>query len=407
MATGDSASVQRQAADIPIAGDFNNNIGPTYATFSKLATLNNDNPAADRTNQPVQDTIDKAGTVGTSADLGSKAKYVYFDSNLKHNIPDVFWNFMNQKGTIYQNSQISENQAVLGDNADKPWLDATGLPITEAYWANVTLAGVSRNVLIQAFERRVLTFTPDNPTAFQVEMGNVGRHYFNWRYDHKYDLTPTATTTPVVTATPTPTPTPVPSVDCKTASISDDTNGAYTYPRCGPAGMEIIIGMTVQAGEDVTIQPIAPDGSLRTKFTATASDKGIINEVFRTSTQSLRGQWNFKLHSLNSNIDAVVYVVVADPVNVPTVSVYPTQISIKNVIAFVIVGFKPGEQVTIMAVGPDNTSTKSQQVVMSDNGGGATVVFEPLKVAGNWTFTATAVSDKTRTASVNFTVTNE
>src|SRR5205085_2221786 len=35
---------------------------------------------------------------------------------------------------------------------------------------------------VQLFERRVLTYNPANPPATQVEMGNVGRHYYNWRY---------------------------------------------------------------------------------------------------------------------------------------------------------------------------------------------------------------------------------
>jgi hypothetical protein len=37
-------------------------------------------------------------------------------------------------------------------------------------------------VLFQAFERRILTYTPCNEAAFQVEMGNVGLHYYDWRY---------------------------------------------------------------------------------------------------------------------------------------------------------------------------------------------------------------------------------
>jgi hypothetical protein len=28
----------------------------------------------------------------------------------------------------------------------------------------------------------VLTFAPDNPAGWQVEMGNVGQHYVAWRY---------------------------------------------------------------------------------------------------------------------------------------------------------------------------------------------------------------------------------
>lgn len=43
---------------------------------------------------------------------------------------------------------------------------------------------------MQGFERRVLTYTPSNPTAFRVEFGNIGQHYLLWRYNGK---PPTAT----------------------------------------------------------------------------------------------------------------------------------------------------------------------------------------------------------------------
>ena len=59
---------------------------------------------------------------------------------------------------------------------------ATGFPVTEAYWTTVRVAGASRQVLIQAFERRVLTYTPGNPTGYEIEAGNVGAHYYQWRY---------------------------------------------------------------------------------------------------------------------------------------------------------------------------------------------------------------------------------
>ena len=39
-------------------------------------------------------------------------------------------------------------------------------------------------MLIQAYERRVLTYNPANPPAFQVEMGNIGLHYYDWRYNN-------------------------------------------------------------------------------------------------------------------------------------------------------------------------------------------------------------------------------
>jgi thermitase len=63
-----------------------------------------------------------------------------------------------------------------------PIFYATGLPITDAYWAEVKVGGQVKDVLIQAFERRILTYTPSNPRAYRLEMGNVGQHYYRWRY---------------------------------------------------------------------------------------------------------------------------------------------------------------------------------------------------------------------------------
>ncbi len=64
---------------------------------------------------------------------------------------------------------------------DNPFY-ATGYPITEAYWSRVRVAGEERDVLWQCFERRCLTYTPDNPARFQVEASNAGQHYYRWRY---------------------------------------------------------------------------------------------------------------------------------------------------------------------------------------------------------------------------------
>jgi hypothetical protein len=58
---------------------------------------------------------------------------------------------------------------------------ATGLPLTEPYWTTVAVAGQPQRVLVQAFERRVMTYTPANPAGWHVDAGNVGRHYYEWR----------------------------------------------------------------------------------------------------------------------------------------------------------------------------------------------------------------------------------
>ena len=56
-----------------------------------------------------------------------------------------------------------------------------GYAISEPFASYFTVGGVQTPIIVQVFERRVLTFTPDNPADFQVEMGNIGRHYFPWR----------------------------------------------------------------------------------------------------------------------------------------------------------------------------------------------------------------------------------
>ncbi len=59
---------------------------------------------------------------------------------------------------------------------------ATGFPITEAYWTYAKVDGAIRDVLFQCFQRRCLTYTPSNDPGWQVEAGNVGQHYYRWRY---------------------------------------------------------------------------------------------------------------------------------------------------------------------------------------------------------------------------------
>jgi hypothetical protein len=54
--------------------------------------------------------------------------------------------------------------------------------VSEPYWVRARVGGVERDVLVQVYQRRVLTYIPDNPAGWRVEMGNVGRHYYRWRY---------------------------------------------------------------------------------------------------------------------------------------------------------------------------------------------------------------------------------
>ncbi|MCL5962186.1 MAG: hypothetical protein M1358_23200, partial [Chloroflexi bacterium] len=151
---------------------------PTYALFAPVASLNNNNPSTPKSGF-VNQAMDKTGMISTwvnpSPSPDSSVVYTYFDGNLKHNIPNVFWDFMNQSGLVYWNGAWNTATVV-------NWVFAMGFPITEPYWTKAKVGGVEKDVLVQLFERRVLTYTPANPAGFQVEMGNVGQHYYRWRY---------------------------------------------------------------------------------------------------------------------------------------------------------------------------------------------------------------------------------
>lgn len=173
LQVGDNEFEHYGPAVINVAGDPDDPNGPTYASFIGLQYVP---PAA--LDSTVTATVDRAGSVGsdpgTSVHNVTIAQYV---PETNHSIASVFWSFMNSQGTVYENGGFAG--AALFPN---PYY-ATGYPITDPYWATVRVGGVARMVLIQVFERRVLTYTPGNPPGWDVEAGNVGLHYHTWRYD--------------------------------------------------------------------------------------------------------------------------------------------------------------------------------------------------------------------------------
>jgi hypothetical protein len=97
----------------------------------------------------------------------------------------AFVRFMQQTGIVYENGR-SVRRAVYD-----PWY-VFGQPVTQPFWAQATVGGVERPILFQGFERRILTYNPANPPAFRVEMGNVGQHYYRWRYGAPLPVEPVA-----------------------------------------------------------------------------------------------------------------------------------------------------------------------------------------------------------------------
>jgi len=169
---GDGQFVQHLPADIPIAGDQGDPNAPTYASFGGVSGQQ----AGDRTGQFVGETLNRHGQIGTYAGpQRPEAQLAHFVPESGHNIPQVFWDYLNASGTIYEGRRYGSGTLV-------DWVFTLGYPISEPYWTRIKVGGVDRDVLVQPFQRRVLTYSPDNPSGWQVEMGNVGRHYYLWRY---------------------------------------------------------------------------------------------------------------------------------------------------------------------------------------------------------------------------------
>jgi len=178
---GDFSFEQRNAATIEIAGD-QDAPGPSYATLNAL----------------MERVAQRGGAVDRGYDGASKTfvnvppasdpelAFVTYQGDpggrFGQNVPKAFWDYL---------------QTIPGG-----WLTTMGYPISEAFGAQVLVNGQSTFVVVQAFERRVLTYTPTNQARFRVEFGNIGRHYYRWRYEQSHPVTATAT----LTVTPNPSP---------------------------------------------------------------------------------------------------------------------------------------------------------------------------------------------------------
>jgi hypothetical protein len=172
LQTGHNSFEQHSPANVNVAGDADDPNGVTYAMMAGLRV-----PYTGPEPGPLTWTIDRAGNVGTDARFASYDVGVeWYAPATGHWVAEPFWEFMNSTGTVWEDEQY-RNEALFAD----PFY-ATGYPITEAYWVEVLLEGQPEDVLLQCFERRCLTYTPTNDPGWEVEAGNVGLHYYIWRY---------------------------------------------------------------------------------------------------------------------------------------------------------------------------------------------------------------------------------
>lgn len=173
--TGDDPAQfeQRDPATANAAGDGDDANAPSYVTLARLRDLP---PRAVGT--PVKELVDRNAAVNAGGPDGVTAAVLVPET--RHTVASVFWTFMNSVGPVSDGA----GGTTTGPLFATPFY-ATGFPVTEAYWTTVRVAGALRQVLMQAFERRVLTYTPGNAPGFEVEAGNVGAHYYRWRYQSR------------------------------------------------------------------------------------------------------------------------------------------------------------------------------------------------------------------------------
>ena len=169
---GDDLFIEYEPSHANIAGDADGLTGPTYASLADLMDAPMQTSGSLLTAE-----VDRFGSVTEDSSWANYNVQIAFEDDVTgHGIAEPFWEFMNSHGLVDDGGQLVEDALF-----ENPFY-ATGRPVTGAYWANLQVGGEPRDVLNQCFERRCLTYTPGNPEGFIVEAGNVGQHYYDWRY---------------------------------------------------------------------------------------------------------------------------------------------------------------------------------------------------------------------------------
>lgn len=190
--TGDGLFSPKDPPAIPMAGDPDN-LAPTYAQLTtKAAALLAPTPSKNgqTTTTAISSNGDLTTIPGEDPSASSATQIVAYDTPTQHNVPGAFSDYRTQAGLL-----------------------TIGYAISEPFLAMVKVGGVQKRVMIQAFERRILTYTSTNPIDFRIEMGNIGQHYYQWRYVSGTQSALIPTPAPVATSA-----LPVPSVAAATAT---------------------------------------------------------------------------------------------------------------------------------------------------------------------------------------------
>lgn len=141
--------LQQGAINLPVGGE---------ASTVTCATIKGQADAGQRVAVP-------DGFTGGTVARADGFVFIPFTTDLSpapgHYVPPAFWDYINR-----------------ADLFPGGWLHDIGLPITEAMGALVDKGDIKgRQIVIQAFQRTILTYDPQNPADWQVERANVGTDY--------------------------------------------------------------------------------------------------------------------------------------------------------------------------------------------------------------------------------------
>jgi len=270
--TGDATFDPRTPPAIPIAGDPTGP-GPKYADFTgKAASVLT--PATSAVGKSVTIALASDGTPSTGTPSGDAAPYAIaaFDDPTKHNVSAAFTALRTKVG-----------------------LTTVGYAISEPFLLNVGQTGKVAT-MAQIFERRVMTYTPANPDPYKVEFGNIGAHYYQWRY-----ATPSATAPAATSATASATTgagTGTPSATATGATATKPGNGTFPAvptlagtptPTAAPATPKPAPDTTlVVTFKDITAS-VKPGDNATTNVTTTAGANCVITVAYKSGPSAAAG----------------------------------------------------------------------------------------------------------------------